>query len=114
MKYRVTLISLVLFVSTGIWLIPSRVKSAGGSTAQQVVTPVTIQLSGFAESPPARSLPPAFQADASVIQEAHEINELNTEQGRFLTPDLAAAPSYDATLGAGATRRRHGQQAQAI
>ena len=116
MKYRVALLSLVLFVSVGIWLSPSRAELSAGGTAQLIVTPVTIKLNGFAESPPASSLPAAGPlADASAIQEAHEVNELNTEQVRALTPEQSAAPSYDATLPVGgSTRRRRQQQAQAI
>src|SRR5262249_39385105 len=118
MKFRATIISLVLFLMAGIWLIPSRGELSGRSRAvpaQLVVSPVTVQLSGFAESAPVSSLSGAAALlDSSVIQQAQEINELNTEHVRDLTPDQAAAPSYDATLPVGPTRRRRGQQAQSI
>jgi hypothetical protein len=120
---RVVLITLLLVLAFGAWLLPSQAqrsvqksapsgaassstssasKSSGSvipRTQAGSITPIYAQANGFAESKPVRELPAASTSISTSPSggpeiEGHEVNELNTERVR--KPD--AGPSFDAAL----------------
>jgi hypothetical protein len=120
---RVLLITLLLFFAFGAWLLPSQAqRSSQRSAPSGTATPTTkgpapkpgtslpkarqstsveaveFHAVGFAESPPARDLPPASSLNTGPNGpegEAHEINELNTERVRTAA---IGKPSVDGAL----------------
>jgi hypothetical protein len=109
-RTRIVLIALLLVFVFASWLLPSQAQRSSQTSAprgaaakskgpaatkspapkanralqgSQAVTPVSVQAVGFAESPPARSLPAAITLlPRAPEMEGHEINELNTREVR--------------------------------
>ena len=121
-RMRILLVTTLMVFAIGVWFAPTQAqrpvqksaparagKPSKGPAAKPTarlpkarqsksVEAVEFHAVGFAESPPARSLPSAATLVAvpgGPEVEGHEINELNTENGRKA---LADKPSFDAGL----------------